>query len=151
MSDNVKMIAAPPWMLSDLWPRVGALLFRGVLTTETDPEFAMDDLKTEAAKIVDGRSQLWLVLQEEPKDIIAAFCTSILLGADGRTEIHLHTCAGSDLKSWGHLLAPTIDAFARAEGATVVTYEGREAWSRVLPAVAVGQVDGVTSFERNVQ
>lgn len=151
MPSSVKMIAAPPWMLGDLWPKVGALLLRGVLTTETDPEFAYHDLKSVADGIIDESHQLWLVLREDPDEIIAAFCTSVLIEPGGTSVVYIHTLAGADLKTWGHLLAPTIDAFAKAEGARAVTYEGREAWSRVLPAVAVARKDGVTSFERVMQ
>lgn len=152
MSSKVKLISAPPWMLADLWPKVGGLLLKGVLSSgETDPEFVVGDLKDCADRIVDGRSQLWLVLHEGPHKVLAAFCSTILLQPDGTRIVHIHTLAGEAVRTWGHLVAPAIDDFAKAEGARSVTYEGRRAWSRVLPADAIRQADGVTTFERVLQ
>ena len=153
MQSTVSMIAAPPWMLADLWPKVGGLLLKGILSNgETDPEFVAGDLKDCADRIVDGRNQLWVVLQDTPHRFVATFCTSILIEPGGSSVVHIHTLAGDAMSKWGHLLAPTIDAFARAEGCRAVQYEGREGWSRVLPAVAMGTTgDGVPAFERVLQ
>ena len=115
MTGHVTMVAAPPWMLADLWPKVGALLLKGVLSAgELDPEFVAGDLKDTAERIIDGRNQLWLVLRDDPQRIIASFCTSILYEPVDTKVVHIHTLAGEDLKTWGHLLAPTVDAFAKA-------------------------------------
>lgn len=146
MPSTVNIIAVPPWMLGQLWPRVGPFIAKCILAGETtDIE---SDVMDVADGIVHGRYQLWVVLQEDPREVLAAFCTSILEDADGKT-VHVHSMGGTKLKSWGHLTGPTLDAFAKAEGARAVTYAGREGWTRVLPATAV-VANGKTIFERAV-
>jgi hypothetical protein len=127
-------------------------LLRGVLDGEPDLEFAMDGLRLVAARILDGRDQLWLAVQEDPPKVLAVFCTSIMREPDGRKYLFVHTLAGGAVWQWGHLSAPTLDAFAMAEGCAAIRYEGRAAWTRLLPAVAIdAPADGVATYERVLQ
>lgn len=150
--DDARLICAPPWSLGRLWPHVGPLLLRGVVDGEGDPEFTLDGLHLVAARIVDGRDQLWLAMRENPPKVLAVFCTSIMREGDGLLYLFVHTCAGGAVWDWGHLVAPALDAFAKAEGCASIRYEGRAAWRRILPAESIGNTDAVVpEFERVLQ
>jgi hypothetical protein len=146
-SADTRLICAPPWGLGKLWPAVGGLLLRGVLAGESDPEFALDELRQTAGRIVDGRDQLWLAVQDDPPKVLAVFCTSIMREDDGRLHLFVHTAGGDSVLRWGGLVPATLDAFARAEGCASIRYEGRAAWTRALPATAIS----ATEFERILQ
>jgi hypothetical protein len=123
------------------------MLLRGVLSGEADPEFALDGLRFQADRILDGRDQLWLAIQDDPPKVLAVFCTSILREDDGRLRLLVHTAGGGSVLRWGPLVPEALDAFAKAEGCTAIRYEGRAAWTRVLPATAIS----ATEYERPVQ
>jgi hypothetical protein len=150
--DDTRILCAPPWSLARLWPHVGPLLLRGVIDADGDPEFTLDGLQVAAARIVDGRDQLWLAMSGNPPKVLAVFCTSILREEGGPPYLFVHTCAGGSVWDWGHLVAPALDAFAKAEGCISIRYEGRAAWTRILPAVAIEHPpEGVATFERVLQ
>lgn len=140
------MICAPPWALGRLWEHVGPLMLRGMMASDVDVSETGDELRDLADRILDGRAQLWLVIQDDPPRTLAAFCTSLMVEDGGQPYVLIHNMTGGDMQTWGALLPPTMDAFATAEGCTSIRYEGRAAWTRVLPAQPVG--DGV--FERAV-
>jgi hypothetical protein len=146
-SADTRLICAPPWGLGRLWPAVGAMLLRGVMSGESDPEFVLDGLQHTATRILEGRDQLWLAVQDDPPKVLAVFCTSIMREDDGRLHLLVHTAGGGSVLRWGSLVPETLDAFARAEGCASIRYEGSPAWTRVLPAKAIGPAE----FERVLQ
>jgi hypothetical protein len=77
-----------------------------------------------------GRALLWIVWREP--EILACVITQIR--PTKRSKVcYLSACGGRQRKLWTHLMAASIEKYARDMGCTKMRATGRKGWTRILP------------------
>ena len=80
-----------------------------------------------------GRLALWVAYRQGDRAINAAMTTRIYKLDDGRKVCHICALGGRHMRAWLHYIEQ-IENYAAWEGCAKVRIEGREGWSRLLPA-----------------
>ena len=76
-----------------------------------------------------GFRQLWLLTQDVT--IVAAGVTSMFATRSG-LALKIEHLGGGSMRQWLHTLKE-LEAYARSQSCTKLTWEGREGWMRLIP------------------
>lgn len=128
---GVKIFCIPRSDVLDYWPKVFAWLDQAYAKTDLPlPETCRDDL-------VSGHKQLWIAWAPEGK-ILCAVLTRL---AKMRSGLHCEVvaAAGVEVERWIFGMA-TIEEYAKREGCSKVTIQGRPGWARLLRKYRRSQV-----------
>lgn len=120
----------PPDRISEIWP-----LARGLIKSAIERTGLSEFADTEA-EILAGKQLLWLAIAEKVIDAAAATRLEMI---GGRKVCVLTACAGHERDRWLALLG-RLEAFAKAEGCSVMRIFGRRGWHRVLDGYHVEHV-----------
>lgn len=124
------LICVDPKRIHEIWPHVVDLIHRAVKRTNLSHTLDID------ADVLQGNGLLWLAAQGER--IVAAMTTALVLTDTDKVCI-LTTCGGEDMRDWLPL-QEKIEAYAKAEGCSLVRIYGRKGWARVLEGYTVEHV-----------
>ena len=124
------LVCVPPDLIGEVWPLARAFIRSAIEQTGLS-EFA--DIE---AEILAGKQLLWLAISEK---VIDAAATTHLVLIEGRKICVLTACAGHRRERWLELLG-RLEAFAKAEGCTVMRIFGRKGWCKVLDGYRVEHV-----------
>jgi hypothetical protein len=130
MSASAELACVPPEEVREFWPHVAPLIAqamrRGAMGTFADVE----------AAVLAGRALLWLACRDN--QILAAAVTQ-LTRSDERKICTLVALAGSERPAWLPL-RQKLEAYASAEGCSVMQVCGRIGWGRLLPDYRVRRI-----------
>lgn len=118
-------MAVPPEQAVDFWMKVLPLFERAY--RRVDVEMPGDLL----ARLIGGRSLLWVVADAELRDVLYAFITELFVRPSGTKVCSLVVGAGKQMNDWLPLQAE-LERYARAEGCSKIVAEGRPGWARSL-------------------
>lgn len=119
----VRVFCIPREDVLDYWPKVIRWLDAGYAKSDIPvPDTLRDDLLT-------GHKQLWVVWAPEGK-ILAAGLTRLAKMLDG-LHCEVVCVGGEEVRRWIGCMA-TIEEYAKREGCSRVTVQGRPGWVRLL-------------------
>lgn len=140
----IEILPVPRKMFDAVWPHAAPHLIKG-LTAATNVTLrqVIDD-------IVAGTDTLWVVADDNVT--CGAFVTALFEDEDGKSHVFVYALGGYGLARWAEPLEKRMVEYARDAGVDCVRFVGRDAWSRVLPAVRItGRYFGRNAiFERAV-
>ena len=150
MEGTTRIVCIPPDMLGAMWPHVGPVLLKGQTAADQTLRQALQAMSDGITSMQQGLLQLWAVIDDDAKRVVAALVTQILIDDDGAKVVWVSGLGGEDLARWGKQASDTIAAFAKAEGCAAFRFHGRKASLRVYRNVRiVGQQEpGLYLFER---
>jgi hypothetical protein len=127
----VKIFCIPRQDIGDFWQRAYPWI---------DSAYAKQDIPVPVALFEDlkvGNKQLWVAWGDEAK-LLCAVLTRL---AKMRSGLHCEVVAagGAQVRRWIHGLA-TIEEWAKSEGCSKVTIQGRPGWAKLLPEYQRSQV-----------
>jgi hypothetical protein len=127
----VKIFCIPRADITDLWQRIFVWLDRAYA------EMDIPMPPTLRADLLSGDKQLWIAWGEEAK-ILCAVVTRL---AKMRSGLYCEVVAagGAEVERWIHGIA-TIEEWAKTEGCSRVTVQGRPGWAKLLPRYRRSQV-----------
>lgn len=141
----MQILPVPREMIGAMWPHAAPHLFTGLSVALDTP------LQQLADALVAGEDRLWVII--EGGRVAGAFVTSTFIDEKtGKTFTGVYALGGEGLARWGRLLGEVMLEYARTTGTHSVRFNGREAWSRVLPAYQITgrRPGGEATFERTV-
>ena len=119
---------AEPQYIDVLWPYVGPLLSKAIKHTigEINLEDVKDWLKEE-------REQLWVIVDEQDKEIIGALTTQIYIYPNQK-HLHLHLCGAkpNTMYKWIGVWEKPVKEFCKKNNISYIETAGRDGWTRVL-------------------
>lgn len=123
---TVKALCVDPARIEEIWPHVSAFIEEAFWHERGDDsaEIVLADLQAE-------RALLWIVWDDDDKQIIAA-ATTKLLHVRGGLVCLITSCCGNDLHRWQQCILE-IEIYAKAEGCSRVRIDGRLGWRRYFP------------------
>ncbi len=127
----VRIFCIPRADVMDLWQRVYPWL---------DAAYAELDIPLPPmlrADLLSGDKQLWVAWGDEAK-ILGAALTRLAKMRSG-LYCEIVACGGAESTRWIHGIA-TIEEWAKSEGASKVTVQGRPGWAKLLPRYRRSQV-----------
>ena len=95
-----------------------------------------NSLLDHARKLLHCNTHCWLIEDQDNK-LIGVGITEFMQYAQYKV-LHIVTLTGKDFESWGGLVFPRIEGFAKAGGAAYVEQWGRTGWTKVLPKIVPG-------------
>lgn len=129
---TVHVEAVEPTLASSIWERVRGMIDIGYM--------AGDDLMPGdmLERIRYGRTVLWIAIDDEDGNILAAMTTELVPMRSGLV-CWMCQCGGDRMQDWKrfHL---KIEEYAKAEGCVKVVLRGRAGWERVLEGYKVRTV-----------
>jgi hypothetical protein len=137
-------------MLGEFWPHVGPALLKGQMAADQTLKEALEVLSKGIMAVQEGRMQLWAVIDDAAKRVLAAMVTEIIVDDDGSKVVWVTGMGGEGIGRWGKQLSDRMAEFARSEDCTHVRFVGRKALQRTYSGVRiVGERDpGVYVYER---
>jgi hypothetical protein len=129
---TVHVEAVEPGTAVQIWPRVRDMIDAGL--SVCDEPMPNDIL----ARLGDGRILLWIAIDDESTNIIAAMTTELVKGRNGLV-CWMCQCGGERMQDWARFHTK-IEEYAKSERCVKVVLEGREAWQRVLEGYRVRSV-----------
>lgn len=141
MKPSARIYPVPRHLVPQMWPHVVAHLKRGA-------DAADMTLEEIAGGIDAGTDRLWVIFLDG--NVSGAFVTAICSDESGQ---YLGVCAlgGRGVRRWADLIDATMQLEARTHGVPAIRFAGREAWSRVLPNLAItGRWKDQPIYERAV-
>ena len=124
------LVQCPPDALDKVWPLAGAMIARAVEYSE-----GRTSLDVESAKVLNGDSQLWLVIDNENTEVrnkvVAAGITSIQLNADGTKTANIELFGGENMKAWFDQ-KDEFEKWAKHEGCKDIRLWARKGWAKYL-------------------
>jgi hypothetical protein len=129
---TVHVEAVEPGTAVQIWPRVRDMI--DVALAVCDEPMPEDIL----VRLGDGRYLLWIAIDDESGNIIAAMTTEITKGRNGRV-CWMCQCGGDRMQDWSRFHVK-IEEYAKAERCVKVVLEGRRGWERVLEGYHVRSV-----------
>lgn len=129
---TVHVEAVEPGMASGLWPRVSDMIDVGYM--------AGDDLMPPdmLERIRYGRVLLWIAIDDENGNILAAMTTELVLMRSGLV-CWMCQCGGDRMQDWSRFHVK-VEEYAKAERCVRVVLRGRAGWERVLEGYKVRAV-----------
>lgn len=139
---GIEVIQIPMSMVGAMLPHLGPHLLRGAAA---EPEAV--DIKDCIDKIVDGRIQMWAIM--EPDRIHAAFLTSVIEDGDG-SALDVYGLGGQGILRWGKLISERMVSFAKFTHCQRIIFSGRKALLKAYDGVRIigARPDGLYQFER---
>ena len=138
---TVRIYPVPKHLVSQMWPHLVPHLIRGCEAAD----MTLEDI---AGGVDAETDRLWAIFLNGKA--VGAFVTAVHEDDAGRW---LGVCGlgGRGVRQWADALDATMQLEAKAHGLTAIRFAGREAWSRVLPNLAVrGRWNDQPIFERAV-
>jgi len=102
------------------------------------------DAKTALLQLLNNMAQAWTVTQDGR--IVAAAMTALHGLPQGKAG-HVIALGGSGMTDWMSALHTAFEDFARAEGCTRLTLQGRSGWGRYLLGLGWSSVEVVMMKE----
>lgn len=113
----------PANLLPDIWADLWPILERAYRRSDEHPDIL--------AGIRRKDLQLWAVYEKNLP--IAGICTKLLRDTtSGELDCHLWLVAGSHLSLWAPDFLSKLTSWAKTEGCTGVTGNGRRGWDRIV-------------------
>lgn len=129
---TVHVEAVEPGTARQYWDRVRDFIDAGLaVCDELMPANMVDRIAT-------GKTLLWVAIDDENGNIIAAMTTELIPQRSGLV-CWMCQCGGERMQDWSRFHTK-VEEYARAEGCVKVVLEGREAWQRVLRGYRVRSV-----------
>lgn len=129
---TVHVEAVEPGVASSIWPRVSGMIDIGYM--------AGDDLMPAdmLERIRYGRVVLWIAIDEDNGNILAALTTELVPMRSGLV-CWMCQCGGDRMQDWSRFHIK-VEEYARAEGCVKVALRGRDGWRGVLEGYRVRTV-----------
>jgi hypothetical protein len=132
MGLSVKVFCIPRDQIIDYWPRVEAWI---------DASYAKVGAPTpphQDIAMMDGHAQLWIAWGSEGKIL----CGVVTRLAKMRSELHCQLVAAGGVESqrWIGAMLATVQEWAKLEGCSKVTAQGRPGWAKLLRDYRISQV-----------
>ncbi len=84
--------------------------------------------------------QLWGIYARNVP--VAGIVTRLLrVGTSGELQCHLYLVGGSQLSSWASDFITKISAWAKAEGCSAITGNGRRGWARIVARFSGARIE----------
>lgn len=128
---TLPLLCVAPDSVVDFWPFVRPMI---EASYDRVDEFMPDEM------LVNLRCGFMLLWVSAPGNTILAALITALVRKPSGLFCKLMACGGTGMEVWAHGGHMQIEAYARAEGCSKMTAEGREGWARVLPGYDVKRV-----------
>ncbi len=109
-----------------LWPQVKPLIVR-VLDLDRVGRYQPIDILN---SLLAGTTRLWVSWNPDEKEVEAAVVTEIIQYPRAK-EFRIWIVAGRNMRAWAYEGRDMVEAFARAQGCTVITGAFRRGWLRI--------------------
>lgn len=124
------LVQCPPDALDKVWPLAGSMIARAVEYTD-----GATSLDQQRAAILKGDKQLWLVIDNENKEIrnkvVAAGITSLQLNADETKTANIELFGGENMNDWFDQ-KDSFEKWAKTEGCHDIRLWARKGWAKRL-------------------
>tara|TARA_R110002020_G_scaffold181255_1_gene376013 strand:+ start:410 stop:841 length:432 start_codon:yes stop_codon:yes gene_type:complete len=119
---------AEPQYIDVLWPHVGPLLSKAI--ERTIGEISLEDVKE---WLKEQRQQLWVIVDEEEREVIGAFTTEIYIYPNQKhLRGHLWGTKKNTLKKWMDSWSEPVEKFCKENNISHIETAGRDGWTRAL-------------------
>jgi len=119
---------AEPQYVDVLWPYIGPLLNKAL--ERTIGEISLEDIKE---LLKEQRQQLWIIVDEQEREIIGAFTTEIYIYPNQKhLRGHLWGTKKNTLKKWMDSWSEPVEKFCKENGISHIETAGRDGWTRAL-------------------
>ena len=119
---------AEPQYIDVLWPYVGPLLNKAL--ERTIGEISLEDIKE---LLKEQRQQLWIIVDEQEREIIGAFTTEIYIYPNQKhLRGHLWGTKKNTLKKWMDVWSEPVEKFCKENKISHIETAGRDGWTRAL-------------------
>jgi hypothetical protein len=129
---TVHVEAVEPQLASSIWERVRGMIDIGYMAGD---DFMPTDM---LERIRYGRTVLWIAIDDEDGNILAAMTTELVPMRSGLV-CWMCQCGGDRMQDWSRFHTK-IEEYAKAEGCVKVTLRGRDGWRGVLKGYRVRTV-----------
>jgi hypothetical protein len=119
------LVGIPSENVDQIWPLIEGRIEEACLTSR-GKEKAFD-IRRSAHH---GEKQIWVVWDEEAKDVLAAVVTELVI-YPRKKVCHIQICVGEERERWQHHTR-IIEDWAREKGCRGMSLVARPGWSRVL-------------------
>ena len=111
-----------------IWSYVGPFLSKAL--KRTIGEINLEDVKE---WLKGQKQQLWVIVDEEEKEIIGAFTTEIYIYPNQKhLRGHLWGTKRNTLKKWMDVWSEPVEKFCRDNNISHIETAGRDGWTRAL-------------------
>jgi hypothetical protein len=124
MPSKADLVCVDPARVAEIWPFARPFILRAFFRTTASEAEGTGAFEEVERGILGGDQLLWLAWSGK---IEAAATTRLIKGG----VCIVTACSGAKRERWLPLFAQ-IEAYARAEGCSVVRISGRKGWQRVL-------------------
>lgn len=131
-SGSLIVTGVPARLLWDCWPGIWPLIEKAYRKSEEKADIL--------GGILSKDLQAWAIYE---KNIPIAGIVSRLLreGTSGELHCHVWLIGGSRLSEWAPDFVAKLIAWAKSEGCSAVTGNGRRGWSRIMPKLGFHRID----------
>ena len=140
----MKIGVAPPESINSIWEKVTPLLDRAV----SGQNIKREDMADILADCLTGNRLLWIIHDEEKKELVAAFVTSVKNYPMYKALVCEYV-GGEKLDDWLELATKTMSEFAEKVQCDTIEVNGREGWHRKLTPFGFERAS--STFQKKVQ
>jgi hypothetical protein len=116
----------PPHVMDPVWPKAGALLLKSLKYARG--RYEIEDVYRD---LVQHQQQLWIVFDDETKNLVAAITTRIA-EYPHRRMVCGYFLGGTRLDEWADLFLDVLEKFEKDMGCDGLEFVGRKGWEKVL-------------------
>jgi len=138
---NIRLLL--PEEILQRWSEISPLIQKA-LDTGQGENTLVDHMKN----LMNLQTHCWLIYNNQD-ETVGVGLTEFIQYTRHKT-LHIITVTGKDFESWGGLVHPTLERFAKDGGAIAVEQWGRPGWARVLPKIVPGYEQAYVVMRKNI-